>query len=240
MNFALRPSCASSPIGSNPYSPLVSPTSFAGLAGPLAPNYPGAPGYPGAGFLSAASFGAGSPAMAFPGMAFPGMAYPGMAYPGMAYPGMAYPGGGYGGTGYSGAGYSGTGAGNAGAASNTSGSANSNGQTGASLPILPKPREANGDDTDGDKKGTLSALGLPNTDGRLQWPGGLQNLRSREEAREARKQVDAVFQELTGNKGGVDPSVIREGIAAVNKLEGLLKLARTPCRLRTSPRRKNY
>jgi hypothetical protein len=71
----------------------------------------------------------------------------------------------------------------------------------------------------------LTALGLPNKDGHLDWPLGLRLLRPDEDVRGLRQQIDALIQVVatSSSAGSTNSGYVPEGQRAVEKLRFLME-----------------
>jgi hypothetical protein len=70
----------------------------------------------------------------------------------------------------------------------------------------------------------LDAMGVPNTDGRLDWPLGLRILPPGEKAGVLRKQIDALLRMASNQApdGKVSPQVLQEASDAIEELHDML------------------
>ena len=71
----------------------------------------------------------------------------------------------------------------------------------------------------------LDAMGVPNTNGRLDWPLGLRILPPGEKAEELRKQIEALLRMAANQspEGKVSPQVLQETANAVEELHDMLR-----------------
>jgi hypothetical protein len=71
----------------------------------------------------------------------------------------------------------------------------------------------------------LDAMGVPSTNGRLDWPLGLRILPPGEKAEELRKQIEALLRMAANQapEGKVSPQVVRETANAVEEMHEMLR-----------------